>query len=427
MEGMNPALAVALAIIAVNLVAVILGILQPVIAGRARRLPKPLRWRDYEFVIVSRANERTLQSLIEVIEKTRTLYPDKRIWVVVDHDSEGLPVLRSLRWELGFHIVVVPPDYRRGRHKARAIQYFIDRYVREDTWYVFLDDDSYPIEAGIEEYLDPHIPVYNGIILPRKGKSRLAWLADSTRYFHSLTRNRMALGYVGKPLYGLHGELLVVHGSVLRRIEFATDSIVEDTNYAGRLMRAGVPVGLLPIRVSILSPNSVIDLWRQRTRWNIGVLRDIVRGRYPRLLALYRGVDALAWILSPLVFPAFILAHRMNPEMSPALVAAGLVLLAVGLSSHLILPVRTKGLLGAVEALMFFPLTLIVQALGPLYALVMAPLEARGFIVIDKNVVAEENPEGKLEGPLGDPQLAPLAQASSVGSPDRSPYRGFVS
>ncbi len=424
---MNPALAVAIAIISVNLLSVILGILQPIVAGRAQKLPRPLRGRDIEFVIVSRASEKTLQSLIEVIEKTRTLYPDKRIWVVVDHDSEGLSLLRSLRWELGFQIVVVPADYRRGRHKARAIQYFIDNYVRDDMWYVFLDDDSYPVETGIEEYLDPRIPVYNGIIFPRKGKSRLAWLADSTRFFHSITRNRMAMGYVRKPLYGLHGELLVAHGSVLRRIEFATDSIVEDTNYAGRLMRAGIPVGRLPIRVSILSPNSVVDLWRQRTRWNIGVLRDIVKGRYPRLLALYRGLDAMAWLLSPFLFPAFLLAHRAHPHLYFSLVAAGLVLLAIGLASHLVLPVKTKGIIGAIEALVFFPITLIIQALGPIYAMVMAPLEARGFILIDKNVVAEENPEGKLEGPLGDPQLAPLAQASSVGSPDRSPYRGFVS
>ncbi len=377
-----------------------------------------------EFVIVSRADSRTLQSLLDVVSETRRRYPGRRIWIVVDHDSEGLDVLRGMAGEAGFRLVVVPEGYGRGRHKARAIQYFIDCCVDEDKWYVFLDDDSYPLDPGIEEHLDPEIPVYNGVIVARPGRSLVSWVADSTRYVHSLTRNRAALARLHKPLYGLHGELLVARGSVLRSVEFATDSIVEDTHYAARLMRAGIPVGLVPVRVSILSPNSVLDLWRQRSRWNLGVLRDIARGRYPLLLALHRGADALAWLASPLAPAAWIMllghAAASSPAVFHGLALLGSSLIAASVAGHLVLPAVT-GPGALARAILAAPLAALAQLLSPLYALVAGVVEARRFTVIDKNVVVAGD---AVASPLGDPSLNPPGPAT--GSPVSSPYRGLL-
>ncbi len=415
----NVGLAVSLVVIVATLAPSLLALAAYAASLRAGRRHGTPSGGPVEFVVVSKAGNETIQSLLEVISETRRRYPGRRIWLVVDDDSEGLPVLSELSGDLGYSLVVVPSTYRRGRHKSRAIQYFIDYYVKEDRWYVFLDDDSYPLDSNLEDHLTVEIPAYNGVIYPRRGRSIVAWLADSTRYFHSVTRNRTAMARLGVPLYGFHGELLVVHGSVLKRIPFATDSIVEDTMYAARLARAGVPVGMLPVRVSILSPHSVHDLWRQRTRWNLGVLRDIVRGRYPPLIALYRGADAIAWLAAPFAPLAWAYAI-MTVGGHLHLSLLGLLMLSVAFAAHMLLPVSVEGVRG-LRYLPLVPAAMAGNALSSVYALIAWPLMSRRFVIIDKRIVVEES---RRVPPAENPMLEPKVPAT--GAPTGRPYRGMV-
>jgi egghead protein (zeste-white 4 protein) len=369
---------------------------------------------EVEFVVVTKALRGVLPTLREVLERLRDGFPGYKVWVVTDDDSPGLEELVSWKRILGFHLVVVPSSYRRGKFKSRAIQYFIDYYVDPRKWYVFLDDDSYPLDDKFLCQLDPSVPVYNGIIYPRRGRSLLAWLADGSRFFHSISRQRFALGILHKPVYGLHGELLIVRGDVLRRVPMASDSIVEDTLYAARLIRAGIPAGMVSTRVSILSPNSIRDFWRQRARWQLGILRDIVRGLYPPSLALTRAADILVWLLapaSPLLWAYIGLHLSGGGHLMRALGILALLLYFTIAVNHGQVAARELGPLRglALSLTGLYPLMIIYYA-SPVYAILRAPSILSRFVIIDKSShLTQRGGRGEPEAPPPQPAMAPLA------------------
>lgn len=296
-----------------------------------------------------------------------------------------------------------------------------------DKWYVFLDDDSYPLDDEFLYTLDPSIPVYNGRIYPRRGRSLIAWIADSSRYFHAITRARAALEGLRKPLYGLNGELLIVRGWVLREVGLATDSIVEDSHFAAKLIARGIPAGQVPSRVSILSPNSIVDLWRQRARWNLGVLADIVRMRYPPLLALYRGADALAWLLLPAGPAAWLIvthwALNTGVHLSLAVALLGLAVIGASAVSTVLVPYKEEGLYGALRALVLLPVMMITYLLGTVYAILKADEILSTFIVIDKG--GGLGASGARERPAVDPRLNPPSAGPASHAPVM-PGRAYI-
>ncbi|MEB3852149.1 MAG: glycosyltransferase family 2 protein [Desulfurococcales archaeon] len=385
---------------------------------------------EVEFVVVTRALPGVMPALREVLERVSRGFPGYTLWVVTDDDSPGLPVLVEWKRGLGFRLVVVPSWYRRGRFKSRAIQYFIDYYVDEGKWYVFLDDDSYPLDDRFLCELDDSVPVYNGVIYPRRGRSLIAWLVDGSRYFHSISRQRLALQLLHKPVYGLHGELLIAKGWVLRRVPMASDSLVEDTLYAARLIRAGIPVGMVSTRVSILSPNSVVDLWRQRARWQLGVLRDMLRGLYPASLAAARGFDVFLWLLAPAspilwTYLAYLIAG--SAVHLPAHLMAALVLVAysAALVNHGLLAMETLGVArgAALAAAGIYPVLLVYYG-SPIYALANARSILSRFVIIDKashqpREAPRAPPAPEAPGiPGGEGQPRPVRAPAVLASPE---------
>ncbi len=412
---MSPALlAVALAAVALQVGAAVSSLLlAPLLARRGWACARRRGPGEVEFVITTKATEGVMGVLREVIERVRRGFPGYTIWVVADHDSPGLGELRLWRWELGFNLVVVPRDYRRGRYKSRAIQYFIDNYVDEDKWYVFLDDDSYPLDDRFLCELRDDVPVYNGHIYPRRGRSLLAWLADGSRYYNSITRQRLALGLLHKPVYGLHGELLIVKGWVLKRVPMASDSLAEDSLYAARLIRAGIPVGMVSTRVSILSPHSVVDFWRQRARWNLGALRDMARGLYPPSMMAGKGVDITLWLLAPLS-PLFwgILAASLHghPHGLEALALAGTGLYALFVANHGLVAARELGpLRGLLLVGLSIPALTLLYYLSPVYATLKAGELGRRFVIIEKSP--------RHQRPIEPPRESPILEASAAPPP----------
>jgi cellulose synthase/poly-beta-1,6-N-acetylglucosamine synthase-like glycosyltransferase len=66
-------------------------------------------------------------------------------------------------------------------------------------------------------------------LLPRPGRSALAYALDWIRHFDDLTRFRLALGVLRRPISGMHGELSIIRGDVLREIWPAMgDTVTED-------------------------------------------------------------------------------------------------------------------------------------------------------------------------------------------------------
>jgi hypothetical protein len=76
----------------------------------------------YRIVVVTVGDERVLPSLREVVEKL---------------ESMKLNYLILSSKELDFKNVIVVPRERDG-NKYRAIKWFVENYVEDDVWYVFL-------------------------------------------------------------------------------------------------------------------------------------------------------------------------------------------------------------------------------------------------------------------------------------------------
>jgi egghead protein (zeste-white 4 protein) len=246
-----------------------------------------------KIVIVTVGNEKVLPALRDVVRRLREL---KLEFVIVS--SNSLPD--------EFNVLVVPKE--EDGSKFKAIKWFVKNFVEENCWYVFLDDDSYPLD----DYFLYEIPYWeskgrlvgNGIIFPRQGRSRIAYALDWIRYFDDLTRFRFQ-HVLGKPFFGLHGELLIVRGDVLKDVWLKMEeSVTEDFCFAMHLMKKGIKTFQVMTKISVKSPNSLRDLVRQRKRWG-NIIRDAMRHKnffiifFTLPLFLTSPIFAPIWFLLP--------------------------------------------------------------------------------------------------------------------------------
>lgn len=245
---------------------------------------------NFEVVVVSKADKKVEKSLLETVRYHVLKY--KRITVVVDEGAELEPVLRKIN---GVRLIIVPRNYRKDLvGKGRALQYFVDCCVDSSKWYVLIDDDN--LILG-DDFLY-EIPIYekqgyvaaNGILVPRPGRSTIAYIMDWIRFVDDILIYRLFTGLLAKPLVGLHGDLLIVKGKVLKEIGFTRKSITEDFDFAAELVKRGYKTWQSNTKVSIKSPNSLRDLIKQRGRWFKGIVAGL--GRCPlimKLVVILRG------------------------------------------------------------------------------------------------------------------------------------------
>jgi cellulose synthase/poly-beta-1,6-N-acetylglucosamine synthase-like glycosyltransferase len=238
------------------------------------------RISNYLVVVVTVGSQNVMPSLHEVIKHLRKL---NLKFVVVSSNPlpfEDVPVLIVPREEDGT--------------KYRAIRWFVRNFVRGDVWYVFLDDDSYPLDDNFLR----EIPYWerrgrligNGLVIPRPGRSRVAYAVDWIRHFDGLTRFR-AMHLLGLPFFGLYGELLIIRGDVLRRLWLSMpESVTEDFMLAMYAIRHGVKTFQVSTRVSIKSPNSLRDLYRQRRRWGHVIIDSLRTGNVIAIAFIIMGI-----------------------------------------------------------------------------------------------------------------------------------------
>jgi cellulose synthase/poly-beta-1,6-N-acetylglucosamine synthase-like glycosyltransferase len=325
---------------------------------------------DFEIVVVSKADGRVRRSLFETLR-----YHARRfggVTLVVDEES---PLLGELRGLNHIKLIVVPRDYRRDLvGKGRALNYFIERFVDPDKWYVFIDDDNIILDDNflyeIPFYESKGVYVGNGILVPRMGRSKIAYVMDWVRFLDDITLYRFFTGLIGRPLLGLHGELLIVKGRVLKEVGFSYRSITEDFRFSVELVKRGYKTWQSSTRVLIKSPNSLLDLLRQRGRWFKGVITDVKHSPLPMKVVV--GVRAFFWSL----------VFTVSWVMLPAIIAAGVIWLILPAGLYYV----TAYLYGTYKAgdpiLVFtIPLFGLIEASARIYGLI----SVRDFVVIDKN------------------------------------------
>lgn len=242
---------------------------------------------NYIVVVVTVGDSRVFSTLIETVEQLERL---GLRYVVLT--STPLPLSKA---------IVVPPE--EDGSKYRAIKWFVEKYARSDFWYIFLDDDSYPLDdnflSDIAYYGAKGYVAGNGVLVPRPGRSKLAYALDWIRYFEDVTRYRLALEILRRPIFGMHGELLIVRGDVLKEIwPKMGESLAEDFKFAMELLKRGYKTFQTSTRVSIKSPNSIKDFIRQRARWSNSLREAAAYGNIPVLL--YTASSIIFWATAPL-------------------------------------------------------------------------------------------------------------------------------
>ena len=322
--------------------------------------------RNVVFVIPTIAKPSVMPALREVLANLVERFPWAPIYVVVDEPADP-----SIISEIERHarVVEVPTDFPGKPCKGRAIEYFRQRYARPDMWYVILDDDSYPLDDRFLEELPPFDSRYaiaNGILVPRPGRSKLAYIIDHVRLWDDLTFFRLSTGLLGRPIFGMHGELLIIRGDVFSEVPFPTDSLVEDFAYSQLLFRRGYRAWQVSTRVSIKSPNSIKDLIRQRARWTKGIWMELPRA-HPATVAAGAARSIFGILTSMLFAPVWIILHVTN--------AFGLVAAAYYISAYV------KGILET-KAWWAIPMLPAIGMVEPLHIAYLPKIKT--FVVIDK-------------------------------------------
>jgi Glycosyl transferase family group 2 len=335
-------------------------------------------------VITSLGDQRLLNALSAVVEKT-TILSNGKVYLLTE-ESASERVVEYAR-SAGVIVLLVPKEWNSGKAKGRAIWWFAQNIADKDRWYMFLDDDSYPLDNrfqyDVARYDKEGKLLGNCILVPRRGRALIPHLCDNLRYADDRFSLGLALNHlVGKPVFGMHGEGMLVRGDILKQYWKDITSIAEDAEFgicageATKFFRSST-------EISILSPHSIGDFWKQRRRWYLGLVS--ILPKFPLLSRVLVSIRMLTWSLGFLGILAWILVPflLMSGRMSSGLATADLVILScflLSLSFFIIGARRTKTV---TQAVVLFPVYSAIGALLPLYVLLTLN-RGRAFEVIDK-------------------------------------------
>ncbi len=242
-----------------------------------------------EIVIVTKGNGEVKESLEECVNYNKKY---GNITILTDEDSE-------INID-NVDIIYVPKDYRNDLiGKGRALNYFVEKFVKDEKWYIFLDDDNLlltdDIFYEISIYDKLGYVAANPILIPRLGLSKITYIMDWVRYFDDILVFRAFTGLLAKPLMGMHGEMFTVKGRILKEIRFEHKTLTEDFRFAIDLVKLRYKTWQSMSKVSILSPNSINDLYKQRGRWFKGLANDIKNANL--IMKIIVSIRLVSWII----------------------------------------------------------------------------------------------------------------------------------
>jgi hypothetical protein len=339
---------------------------------------------NVRLVIPTIGDDHVRASLMECLEHHTQKFSEYELYCVTD---EGADLEDELRAMGGFETVVVPDSYScEAVAKGRAMQYFIDEVVADEQeyWYSFVDDDNLVLSDQflyeIPHYEERGFGAMNSVLTPRKGDSRITYIMDHIRLLDDLTVFRAFTGMLGRPYIGFHGELLTVKGDVLHDIGFDRHSIVEDYAFAAELIKNGVRTWQSGTHVSILSPHSLEDLFKQRSRWFVGTW-NLIWDTSP-VTRLFTGIRLTSWLCAIVAGPiSAVLWYYSGGVSVPTLlrIAPPLAGLIYG-GTYFYGAFNIDGKKWALFAFLL-PVYALLEALSPVYAIFFSD---RDFTVIEK-------------------------------------------
>jgi hypothetical protein len=288
------------------------------------------------------------RSVLSYVASLPPCFPNVRVDVVIEEGCEALSRIFDLGRRSPFiRVVVVPKAYQTPngtRFKARANHYSHELRIAEgeargDVWVLHMDDDTgLALDSAIAmaQFIekqrwagDNAKHLAQGILTyPRENAvNRLTWLADAVRPSDDIGRFSALTGH-GRPLLGLHGELLLVRASIEATIgwDFGPKAIVEDAQMALNFCRRYKGRSAwFQGRCYGASPATLQDFIKQRERWAWGLVGLAFNRSLPlryRALLMY---CVFSWVVGPLqnvffvLFVGALLGDMNTTPVSPAL------------------------------------------------------------------------------------------------------------
>jgi hypothetical protein len=339
---------------------------------------------NVRLVVPTIGSEAVRSSLIDCLHHHREMFEGYDLYCLTD---EGADLEAELREFEGYETIVVPDSYTCDAvAKGRAIQYFIETVVADepDYWYGFIDDDNLVQDKGflyeIPHYEAEGYGAMNAVLTPRRGDSIITYVMDHVRLLDDLTVFRAFTGLLGRPYVGFHGELLTARGDVLLDVGFDRHSIVEDFAFAAELVKADVRTWQSGTRVSILSPHTLLDLFRQRSRWFIGTW-NLLWDASP-ITRLTTGVRLGSWTCAVLAGPvSAVLWYYSGGIPIPPVLEVAPPLAGVVYGATYLYGIVSIGESRWIPLVVFLPLFAFFEAVAPVYAILFSDSE---FTVIRK-------------------------------------------
>jgi beta-1,4-mannosyltransferase len=271
------------------------------------------------------------------VESAPAGFDDWRVDVVAEETSEAIEALDALASHR-VRVLYVPADYTtpngterkaRANHWADALRRR-EGELRSDVWVLHMDDDTGLAPDTILEVArfiednpadDTDAKVFGQGVLtyPRSyAKKLMVWVADSIRPSSDLSFFRAATGS-GRPLFGAHGELLLIRADIESTIGWDFGrllSITEDANFALTFAhRYPGRSGWFPGRCFGSAPESFSDLVTQRKRWCRGLLHVVTNRELPVRVRFVLGYGVATWVLGPFQHVIIILAIAVLFEL----------------------------------------------------------------------------------------------------------------
>ncbi len=294
-----------------------------------RRLPR-LEYRGKVvqtviFMVPSVVRNDTLPALIGVIDSifvsAPAQVPNFLVQVVVDEGAPALDKLvqhyREIDPDDQKHLwyTIVPRDFK-TKHgtlkKARANHYaMLERarmgLERSDIFIFHLDDDTritpqtaMSIADFIARKSHKYYAAQGALAFPfQLTRSWFCAMMDSVRGGDDLLRFQAALLRFGGPIFGFHGENLLVNSAIEASIGWDFGPVyVEDAYFALTFMQA------YPHRATFLqsctyggSPETVGDMIIQRRRWSHGLFGLLADRKIPWKRKWLMGYATINWVL----------------------------------------------------------------------------------------------------------------------------------
>lgn len=306
--------------------------------------------------------------LRRTISEIRKYDQDVLIFVVTDNQNPVRVEGKNIKY------LIVPPDYKNGKAKARALNYALEwkmqHFPLDRTYTLFIDEENLVSERLMEYLKHFHGLISVGPSLFHRSGSVLAWLMDGSRNASDAVFRLLASH--GLPAW--HGENVIMRLDVEAAVGWRSGLAEDLLTHLAIFERFGRIYSWHDYPVYSFSPMDLKDLFRQRRRWHLGLFEALFKSKHP--LRFYFGYKVLVWLLVSLV----ILIGLLHPGLT--IPAWAKVLALVGVAMYVYGWVRN----GVPAPLVFVgaivqPILFVVETLTLYYAIV-AP--TKQFEIIKK-------------------------------------------